>query len=47
MKKKIACMKYIKNTVMPHGRHIYAKACDMENATMCAYPQYNHALPHW
>ena len=23
-----------KNTVMPHGRHIYAKASEMENATM-------------
>ena len=27
-----------KNTVMPHGNHIYAKASDMENATMCTYP---------
>ena len=33
--------------VMPHGRHIYAKAYDMENSTMCAYPQSDHALPHW
>ena len=24
---------------MPHGRHIYAKAYDMENTTMCAYSQ--------
>ena len=31
---------------MPHGCHIYAKASDMENATMCTYPQYDHALPH-
>ena len=31
---------------MPHGRHIYAKAYDMENATMCTYPQSDHALPH-
>ena len=23
-----------KNTVMPHGRHIYAKSSDMEKATM-------------
>ena len=36
-----------KNTVMPHGRHIYAKASDMENATMCAYPHSDHAIPHW
>ena len=30
-----------------HGRHIYAKASDTENATMCTYPQSDHALPHW
>ena len=34
-----------KNTVMSHGRHVYAKASDMENAAMCAYTQYDHALP--
>ena len=32
---------------MPHGRHIYAKASDMENATMCTYPRYDNALPYW
>ena len=32
---------------MPHGRHIYAKAYDMAKATMCAYPQSDHSLPHW
>ena len=32
---------------MPHGCHIYAKASDMVNATMCAYPHSDHALPHW
>ena len=36
-----------KNTVMPHGSHIYATASDMVNATMCAYPQSEHSLPHW
>ena len=36
-----------KNTVIPHGRHIYAKASDMANATMCTYTQSEHALPHW
>ena len=30
-----------------HGRHIYAKAADMAQATMCAYPQYDNALPNW
>ena len=30
---------------MPRGRHIYAKAGDMEHATMCAYPQSDHTLP--
>ena len=32
---------------MPHGRHIYAKASGIANATMCTYPQSDHALPHW
>ena len=32
---------------MPHGRNIYAKADDMEQATMCTYPQSDHALPNW
>ena len=36
-----------KNTVMPHGCHIYVKACDMAQATMCTYPHSIHALPHW
>ena len=31
---------------MPHGHHIFAKAYYMEMATMCAYPQSYHALPH-
>ena len=33
--------------MIPHGRHIYAKASDMAKATMCAYPQSDHALPYW
>ena len=32
---------------MPHVRHIYAKAYYMAKATMCAYSQSDHALPHW
>ena len=36
-----------KNTLIPHGRHIYAKAYDMTNATMCTYPNSDNALPHW
>ena len=31
---------------MPHGRHICAKAYDMEKATMCANSQSDHVLPH-
>ena len=31
---------------MPHGSHIYSKASYMEKATMCEYPQYDHALSH-
>ena len=36
-----------KHKVMPHGRHMYAKVSDMVKATMCTYPQSDHALPHW
>ena len=32
---------------MPHGRHIYAKASDMENAKLCTYPHSDNALPHY
>ena len=46
-KKKICIHETYKNTVMPHGRHIYAKAYDMANATMCANSQFDHALTHW
>ena len=35
------------NTVMPHGRHIYAKSYNMEKAKMCTYPQSDNAFPHW
>ena len=36
-----------KNIVMTHGRHNYAKAYDMAKATIFAYSQSDHALPHW
>ena len=39
-------MKHIKK-IIPHGRHIYAKAYDMEQATVCTYPQPDNALTHW
>ena len=32
---------------MPHGRHIYSQAYDMENATMCTYTNSNHAISNW
>ena len=32
---------------MPNGLHIYTKAYDMAKATMCAYSQSDHTLPHW
>ena len=32
---------------MTHGRHINAKASDMEKAEMCTYPQSDHALTRW
>ena len=46
VKNKIRIYKTYKHTVMPHGRHIYAKLSDMEKATMCAYPQSDNALTH-
>ena len=36
-----------KNTVMPHGKHIFQIAFEMSMATMCAYPSSKYALPHW
>ena len=30
-----------------HGSHIYAKSSDMAKEKMGAYPQSDHALPHW
>ena len=46
VRKHITYIQHIKK-VMPHGSHIYAKASDMANATMCTYPQSEHAIPHW
>ena len=40
--KKICIYKTYKNTVIPHGRHIYAKATDMVKTKMCEYPQSYH-----
>ena len=34
--KKICKYETYKNTVIPHGRHIYAKEYYMAKATMCA-----------
>ena len=36
-----------KNTVMPHGRHIYAKAYDTAKEKCCEDSQSDHASPHW
>ena len=44
--KQVHIYEAYKNTVMPHGRHIYAKAYDVAKAKMCAYTQSYHALPH-
>ena len=33
--------------MIPHGRHIYGNAYDIEKAKMGAYPQSDHALPRW
>ena len=32
--------------MIPHGCHIYSKASDMVQSTMCEYPHSDHALPH-
>ena len=32
---------------MPQGRNIYDNAYGMAKDKMCAYPQSDHALPHW
>ena len=44
VKKQNVYTKYILKTVMPHGRHIYAKSYDMVKATMCSYHQSDHEL---
>ena len=32
---------------MPYGCHIYQTESNMDTETMCAYPSYQHVLPHW
>ena len=46
-KNQIRIYEIYKNTVMPHGSHIYTKAYDIAKATMCEYPQSGHELTHW
>ena len=46
-KKKIHIYETYKNTVIPHRRHIYDKAYDTANATICEYSQLYHALSRW
>ena len=46
-KNQIRIYETYKNIVIPHGRHICAKAYSMAKATMCANSQYDHTLPHW
>ena len=33
--------------MISHGRHIYAEAYEMAQATMCAYTLSDHALTNW
>ena len=47
VKKKICIYETYKNRLIPHVRHIYAKESDIAQDTICAYPQSDHALPHW
>ena len=44
---KICIYEAYKNTVMPHGIHIYAKAYDIEKATIWEYSHSDHVLPHY
>ena len=44
--KQIHIYETYKNTVMPHGRHIYAKAYDMAKSKVFAYSHSYHELPH-
>ena len=46
-KKSNRIYKTYKNTVMPDGLHIYAKAYEMAKVKMCTYSQSDHALPLW
>ena len=36
-----------KNSVMPHGCHIYETAADTTMAKICTYPPSQHAFPQW
>ena len=36
-----------KNTLIPHGLHIYSKASEKAKATMYTYPQSDHTISHW
>ena len=47
VKNQIHVYETYKNTVMTHGCNIYAKSYDMAKATICAYPQSDHVLPHF
>ena len=39
--------RHIKNSVNPHGNHMFQTASGMAMATMCEYPSSKYALPHW
>ena len=39
--------KTYKNYVIPHGKHIFKTASNMDMAKMCEYPSSEYALPHW
>ena len=45
-KNQISIYETYKNTVTPHGRHVYAKAYYMAKATMCSYSNSDNALSH-
>ena len=36
-----------KNSVIPHGKHMFQTASDMAMTKICAYTSSSYSLPHW
>ena len=46
-KLSISLFETYKNSVRPHGCHIYNYTAYMDMAKMCPCPSQHHGLPHW